>query len=69
MTLGGKGGKLMKYLLLILFLSCADSRYSDIEEKCILLDDRCEFQGYIGTDRIEGNTIYVKGIKLKIKEK
>lgn len=56
-------------LLLLLLISCFDPRYEDLEEKCILMGDRCEFMGYVGEDRIEGNTIYVKGIKLKLKEK
>lgn len=60
----------MKYFFLILLLFfCADPRYIDIEEKCILLGDRCEFQGYVGEDKVENNSIYVKGIKLKIIDK
>jgi hypothetical protein len=56
-------------LLLLLLSHCIDPRYEDIEKKCILLGELCEFQGYIGTDRVEGNIIYVKGIKLKITDK
>lgn len=56
-------------LLLLLLSHCADPRYEDIEKKCILMGDRCEFQGYVGEDRVDGNTVYVKGIKLKITDK